>query len=372
MSVYQQCNRCVMDNKSDKYISFDNHGHCNYCSGALMDKSNKYFPDEQGTILLEQKIAYIKHKNRHKKYDCLMGMSGGLDSSYLAYLGAIKWKLRILAVHIDDGYDTEISRRNLDRLCQSAQIELIVIKPEPQYFNDLTRAYMLAGVPNLAIPQDNTVRAHIFKFMRKEKINIFLSGANFALECILQKGNTFEAYDLRNIKDIHHRFGKLRLKNLPLLSSFKNDFVRFILNIETFTLLDYVDYNREKALAELEKFCGFEYYGNKHLENKLTKFIQLYWFYNKFGVDKRTSHLSSMIVSNQLSREQALFLLKQPLYDVNEMELLIDEILHNIGLNRNEFNAILNDEPRSHTDYKISQYIKFKRMIKKCFKLNMK
>ena len=228
-----------------------------------------------------------------------MGISGGLDSSYLAYLGAAKWGLRILAVHVDDGYDTEISNRNIARLCAAAGIDLINIQPDAKQFNELTRAYMLAGVPNLAVPQDNVLFASVYDQARKWHLRTFLSGANFALECILQRGNTYDPYDLCNIRDIHRRYGREGIDRLPLLSNFQRVADKVLRRIETLRPLNYIDYNRERALRELGDFCGFEYYGSKHLENTLTKFIQLYWFPRKFGVDKRTSHLSSMIVSGR-------------------------------------------------------------------------
>ncbi|MBS4024184.1 MAG: N-acetyl sugar amidotransferase [Clostridia bacterium] len=363
MTNYQRCSRCIMDNKSDNTITFDNTGHCNYCTEALSQIGKVYFPNEEGDKRLQELIARLRKENKNKQYDCIMGISGGLDSSYLAYLGAVRWGLRILALHVDDGYDTEISKRNIRRLCETAKIRLVTIKPDAKQFNELTRAYILAGVPNLAAPQDNVLFACVYKFMKEQGIRTFLSGGNFALECILQRGNTHDANDVRNIRDINSRFGREKIDKLQLLSNLQRDIDSRLLRIESPRPLNYIDYNRERALKELNEFCGFEYYGSKHLENTLTKFIQVYWFYHKFNVDKRTSHLSSMIVSGQMSREEALKVLQEPLYDEKEMEEEINYILKCVGLSRNEFESIMKASPKQHTDYKTSSYIKVRKTL---------
>ncbi len=233
-----------------------------------------------------------------------MGISGGLDSSYLAYLG-YKWGLRILAVHIDDGYDTEISKSNIKKLCDAAHVDLKTIVPDASQFNELTLAYMKAGVPNLAVPQDIILLAFLYDTVKESGVKYFLSGGNFALESILQQGNTFNAMDTVNIKDIFKRFGRDSIDKLKFISSYRKYCYMRTGKIAEYRPLNYIDYNRERAFKELEEFCGFEYYGRKHLENILTAFIQLYWLPKKFGVDKRSSHMSSMIVSGQMTREEA-------------------------------------------------------------------
>lgn len=363
-NLYKQCTRCIMDNKSDDTIKFDENGFCNYCTEALNIKNYTYFPNEIGKHKLEILINRLKSENKDKKYDCVMGVSGGLDSSYLAYLGSIKWGLRILAVHIDDGFNTEISKRNIERISKFKNFDLKIIKPDENEFIELTKAYMRAGVPNLAIPQDNVLFSIIYKFMKKNGLRTFLSGGNFALECILQKGNTHDAYDMRNLKYIHKKFGKGSLDKLTFLSDIKRDVDTYILKIESICPLNFIDYNRDTAMQELNNYCGFEYYGSKHLENTLTKFIQQYWFYKKFNVDKRTSHLSSMIVSGQMSREEAQIQYMLPLYDENEMDQTIKYVLSKLDMSRDEFDKIMSEFPKKHNDYPTSRYTKIKSFIK--------
>lgn len=363
MSEIHYCKRCVMNDASDDSITFDENGYCNYCTNALSEiNTTVYFPGESGAEKLKAMIAKIKEENKDKPYDCIMGISGGLDSSYLAYLG-YTWGLRILAVHIDDGYDTEISKSNIKKLCSAANIELRTITPDPEQFNALTLAYMKAGVPNLAIPQDNILFSFLYDTVKKERIKYFLSGGNFALESILQKEHVFNAMDTVNIRDIHRKFGTKGVDKLKFISSYEKYINIKLGKAVTLRPLNYIDYNRERAFKELYDFCGFEYYGGKHLENILTAFVQLYWFPKKFGVDKRTSHLSSMIVSGQMTRDEAMQELKKPLYDENMMSEYISFIKKKIGISDEEFSKIMKAPPHEHEEYKTDKLAKTIRKI---------
>lgn len=330
-----------MDDSSDPTIRFDSSGVCNYCRDAIEARKTTYFPNKEGQRKLRALLAEVKRNGRGRKYDCIMGISGGLDSSYLAYLG-YKWRLRVLAVHIDDGYDTEISKNNIRKLIEATHFDYEVITPDAEQFNALTLAYMRAGVPNIAVPQDNVLFAFLYRKMKEEKIKYFFSGGNFALESILQKGNTYKASDIVNLKDIHRHYGTKPIDKLRFISSLQRGIDDKLLGIKSPRPLDYINYNRARAFRELNEFCGFEYYGRKHLENILTAFVQLYWFPKKFGVDKRTSHLSSMIVSGQMTRSEALAELSEPLYDEEMMNGYISYIKKQMKLSDKEFEDIMN------------------------------
>ncbi len=345
------CKRCIMSNAADEWILFDENEQCNYCNTAFENIGKKYFPDNEGQERLNLLLRQVKDSGKGKKYDCIMGISGGLDSSYLAYLG-YKWGLRVLAVHIDDGFDTQISKENIKKLIVATGFDYEIIKPDSVQYNDLILSYMKAGVPNIAVPQDNVLFAFLYKKMKEYNIQYFLSGGNFALECILQRGNTYNAFDVTNIIDIHNKFGKEPIDKLELLSNrqMKKDEKDF--RIKSPRPLNYIDYNRERAFGELNEFCGFEYYGRKHLENILTAFIQLYWFPKKFGVDKRRSHLSSMIVSGQMTREKAISEMEEPIYDNEMMESYIATIKKNLKISDKEFDAIMSMPANQHENYK--------------------
>lgn len=352
--TYKRCTRCVMDNSSDETIAFDKDGVCNYCRDAYLEMTQTYYPNEEGKEKLEKLLFDIKRDGSGKKYDCIMGISGGLDSSYLAYLGK-QWGLRVLAIHIDDGYDTDISKRNIEKLLKATGFDYEVIKPDEEQYNALTLAYMKAGVPDIAVPQDNVLFAFLYKKMKEYRIKYFLSGGNFALESILQKGNTHNAYDTVNLKDIHRKYGTKPIDKLELMSTFDKAVDAFLLGVKSVRPLNLIEYNRNRAFEELSKFCGFEYYGRKHLENILTAFVQLYWFPKKFGVDKRTSHLSSMIVSGQMTREEALDELAQPLYDEIQMSDYISFIRKKLGISEQEFDEIMSLPTHQHSDYRVEE-----------------
>lgn len=362
----QRCNYCVMDDSSDATVIFDESGTCNYCKQAKNLLRKEYFPNEAGEKKLKEILTQIKKEGEGKKFDCLMGISGGLDSSYLAYLGNI-WGLRILGVHIDDGFDTDISKKNIEKLCQKANIDLVIIKPDAEQYYSLIKAYMKAAVPDLAVPQDNILFASLYQYAKKEHIKYFLSGSNLALESILQRGNSHNAEDLVNIKDISRKFNQKPINKLEFISRYKKEYYSRICKIVTVKPLNLIDYNRKRAFSELADFCDFEYYGRKHLENIFTAFLQLYWLPKKFGVDKRTSHLSSMIVSGQMTREEAMNELKEPLYEEAMMEHYIQLIKSSLRISDEEFAQIMAAPVKQHTDYKtdhvLANLVKIKKGI---------
>lgn len=351
-----QCQRCVMDDKGDPTIRFDKDQFCNYCNMAISQKKESLEAEEEKAAKIDEMIDNLKKEGRGKECDCLMGISGGLDSSYLAYLGASKWGLRITAVHVNDGYDTDISSDNIRKLINKTGINYIEIEPDAAQFNALTHAYMRAGVPNLAVPQDNVLFSELYKYARKNDIKYFLSGSNWATESILQRGNTWDPYDVINIKSINKQFGTLPIDRLPLMSNMKKAVNSFVLRVKTLTPLNYVDYTREKAFKELEDYCGFQYYGRKHLENHLTAFLQCCWLPEKFGVDKRKSHLSSLIVSGQMTRAEALKELEEPQYDQQYMKLVVSMMASKMEIPDEEIYALLNAPAHQHSDYRIDKF----------------
>lgn len=353
---YQICSRCVMDNQSDETITFDVNGYCNYCTEAINSMSQRYFPNEVGSEKLDELIKQLKKEGENKKYDCLMGISGGLDSSYLAYLG-YQYGLRILAVHVDDGFDTTVAIKNINNIGKACKMDIIYEQPNKEEYFDLVKSFIKADLPNIAIPQDNLIFAYLYKYARKYDVKNFLSGGNFSLESILQKGNSHSAQDKTHIIDINNKFGTKSISNLPIMSSFERKIKSKILyRINEISPLNFIDYNKDKAIKELEEFCSYNYYGGKHYESKLTMFMQMYYLPRKFNVDKRKSHLSSLIVSEQISRKEALAELKRPLYDEGEMTEVIGGILSLINMRKEEFENIMKNMPKQHDEYKTSYW----------------
>lgn len=348
---YKRCTRCVMDNSYDDTIRFNENGECSYCSNAIKQARYTYYPNVEGETKLKRLIAEIKLKGKNKKYDCVMGISGGLDSSYLAFLG-YKWGLRVLAIHIDDSFDTDVSKSNIQQLIKACGFDYKVVKPDTHQFNALTKAYLKSGVANVAVPQDNILFAELYRLVRYYKIDYFLSGGNFSLESILSIQNTHSAYDVTNIKDIASKYCESEIHNLHFISSIQRLILKRLYGIKTVYPLNYVKYERKIALDELAKFCDFKYYGSKHLENKLTAFIQLYWFTHKFHEDKRLAHYSSMIVSGQMTRDEAIIRLREPVYNEEMMSEYIGEIKDKLNISDDEFEQIMKAPIHKHSDYK--------------------
>lgn len=366
MKEFQRCNRCVMDNSSDNTITFDEKGNCNYCTYALERRSTVYFPNKEGENKLQSMLSEIKENSKDNDYDCIMGVSGGLDSSYLLYLGH-KWGLRILAFHIDDGFNSKVAEENIKKLCDKCNIELMIEKPDHEQFTDVTKAFMLAGLPGLCIPQDNVIISYLYKNAKKYEVKNFLSGANFALESILQRdSNGANASDGYHIRAISKQFGEKGVDKLPLMTLFKRYvMLKYTRSLKTFRPLDFIDYNKERAIKELQEFSGFEYYGGKHYESILTYFNQAYYLPNKFKQDKRTSHLSSLIVDNQITRSEAIKELEKPIYNSDEMKEYIDIILEKMNFTRIELEKIMSATPKSHSDYSMSFYSNFANVARK-------
>lgn len=362
----QVCTRCVMDNVGDDTIVFQDDGTCNYCNYAVSRFDTVYFPNSEGKQRLESMIKLLKEEGKGKEYDCLMGISGGLDSAYLAYLGAKEWGLRILAVHIDDGFNTDLAKQNIENLCTKFNIKLIIEKPNKDQYMDLIKSFIRAGVPAIAIPQDNVLQACLKNYAKKYNLRYFLSGANFSLESILQRGNGHVAADGVHVRAIHKKYGEVPINNLPIITLFDRYIgQKYISRINTLRPLDLVDYNRERAIKELRENAGFNYYGGKHYESIFTKFVQVYYLPQKFGVDKRKSHYSSLIISEQMTREEAQEELRKPLYEEENMESEITFILNEIGMSRDEFDKIMNEKAKSHNNYSKSLFTNFAGLARK-------
>lgn len=353
MSNYQICKRCVMDNAGDAEIAFDENGYCNYCTEAIrLRKQSLKSGDMSGLSALFERI---KTDCKEAQYDCLIGISGGLDSSYVAYLGH-QHGMRMLGLHIDDGLDTEIAKANVKNLCEKAGVTLINVCPDAEQYRDLTLSFFKAGVPNLAIPQDNLILAALTDATKKYHLKYILHGSNMAMESILQSGNTYTAADDVHIRAIQKRFSGKSIDKLRLLSTFEDSIQRRLRkDVITVKPLNLIDYNFERAVSELKDFCGYQYYGGKHHESILTRFMQCYYLPVKFGVDKRKSHLSSLIISGQITREEALEKLREPLYPSEAMkEADFNNLASFLGISRKEFDKIIAAPPHSHDEYKKS------------------
>ncbi len=340
-----------MDNAIDNTITFDNNGQCSYCRDAQKRYPKEYFPN--GEARLKLIVEQIKKECINDKYDCIVGVSGGIDSSYILYMG-YNYGLRMLAVHIDDGLDNPIATRNLNNLVKTTGCDYITIEPNRREYADIIYSLLKASVYNLAIGQDNLIIKALQDYGVDNKVKYILDGSNFAHESILEKGESFiNSSDRKFILSIHNRFGRVPLKNIELMSFWEKYIIRPTnRNFKHVRPLNYIDYNLDKAIKELHDFCGFEYYGGKHYESILTRFMQCYYLPVKFGYDKRKSHYSSLIISGQMTREEALEKLNEPLYKSDDDRISdISFLADYMDITVEEMENLIKQPPKDNYEY---------------------
>ncbi len=349
---YQQCSKTVMDNIADPNITFDENGVCNYYY-EYFEKEKRYVKKGiEGVEFFNNKIAQIKNAGKNKKYDCILGLSGGVDSSYLAYI-AKKEGLKPLVVHFDNGWNSDLAVKNIESIVTKLGFDLHTLVVDWNEFRDLQLAYLKASVIDIEVITDHAIAATLYHLASKHKINYFLSGYNIVTEGILPKCWVFNKQDAVNIKSIHNKYGNVQLQTFPLLTMAKKRYFSLLMNVESVTLLNYIEYNKNEVKELLMKELNWKDYGGKHYESVWTRFYQGYILPEKFKVDKRKAHLSTLICSGQISKEQALEELKAPIYDANQLEIDKDFVLKKLELSKNEFDALMKLPPRAHTDFEV-------------------
>lgn len=353
-SPHQQCVRCVMDT-SDPWISFDTNGVCSHCQAYSAYAAQIGTPEERARQM-DKMVTHLKEQGKGKSYDCIMGLSGGVDSSYLAWYAVKKLGLRPLVVHVDAGWNSELAISNIQNIVERLGIDLHTLVIDWPEMRDLQRSYFLSGVANLDVPQDHAFIAALSKEARKYGLRDVLNGGNMQTESILPNAWGYDASDATSLLGIHKQFGTVPLKTYPIYSNWQRMvYYPFILKLRSHRPLELLDYNKEQAKDLLKSELGWRDYGGKHYESTFTKFFQAHYLPEKFGYDKRLAHLSSLIVSGQMSREEALDELNAPLYDPKELS---EDTLYwtkKIGITKEEYDRVMIAQPRDYTDYPNSE-----------------
>jgi N-acetyl sugar amidotransferase len=344
------CVRCVMDT-SDPGIDFDAAGVCRYCRHADLILPAMRFSPEESRQRLEALARRISRSSEGREYDSVIGLSGGVDSSYTAYV-AHKAGLRPLAVHFDNGWDSELAVGNIQRIIEACGFDLVTYVIDWAEFRDLQRAFLKASVIDIEILTDHAIFAAMLNIAREHGIRYVLSGSNVATEHGLPDAWVWNKQDWTNIRAIHAMYGSVPLRSFPHLSTARWMLIRLLgRDIEVVEPLNLIRYRRDEAAAELEREFGWRDYGGKHHESLFTKFYQGYILPTKFGVDKRRVHLSDRIRNGELTREEALAILAAPLYPPQELARERDYVLMKLGFSDEEFAAIMAAPPRSHADF---------------------
>ncbi|MEZ4731755.1 MAG: N-acetyl sugar amidotransferase [Caldilineaceae bacterium] len=347
---YQMCKRCVMDT-SDPEIEFDAEGLCHHCRTYEELAKTHILPDAQRKQALDQLIIDIKQKGAGKNYDCIIGVSGGVDSTYLAYL--VKQQgLRPLAVHMDNGWNSELAVSNIEKVLKKLDIDLYTNVLDWEEFKDLQIAFLKASVSDAEIPTDHAIWATLYKAADVQNVSYILLGANFVTESILPTSWTYGILDWRYIKSIHQQFGTTKLRKFPHLSFWDVRFrLPFIKGIKVVNFLDYVPFDKNEARRVLEEELEWRPYGGKHYESIYTRFFQGYILTQKFSIDKRRAHLSNLIMSKQISREEAFTELSHPPYAGYMLEEDMEYLLKKFGFTEDEFNRIMTLPVKSYRNY---------------------
>jgi len=360
---YQLCTKTVMDT-TDPNITFDANGISNHYFEYQNAASKNLLEEPERSKALEEIIEKVKASGKGKKYDCLIGLSGGVDSSYVAYL-VRQYGLRPLAVHFDNGWNSELAVHNVNSIIETLEFDLHTIVVNWEEFRDLQLSYLKASVIDIEVVSDHAIQATMFKLATKFNIDYIISGTNIVTEYILPRSWIFPKLDYTNLKAIHNKFGNIKLQTYPCVPFYK--FIRYtgFKKLTPISILDYVDYDKEKAIETIKKELDWRDYGGKHCESLWTKFYQNYILPQKFGVDKRKAHLSTLICSGQISREDALKELELPIYE--KQQLLDDKeyVLKKLNLSETEFEQIMKNPPVEHSFYgtNLKQTKKYKQFL---------
>jgi N-acetyl sugar amidotransferase len=353
---YQQCTISVMDTIADPNISFDEKGICNYYYEYLKAEKDTVFTGVQGEQKFRKAIQEIRNEGKGKEYDCILGVSGGVDSSYLAYL-CKRENLRPLVVHFDNGWNSEMAVSNIQNLVKACGFDLYTYVMDWEEFKEVQKAYFRASVIDIEVPTDQFIFGALFEIARKYNIKTILSGWNTRTEFVMPKAFFFHRkFDASNLLDIVRKHGKIKkISKLPVLSFSGQLYNSLARKTKLVSLLNYIDYNKSEVKETLKQELGWRDYGGKHYESVFTRFYQGYILPVKFNIDKRKCHLSNLIFSKQLTREAALAELKQPTYDPALQKQDFEYVAKKLDFTVEEFQAILDAPPRSHYEFKTNE-----------------
>jgi N-acetyl sugar amidotransferase len=335
---------------SDPEIVFNEQGVCNHCHQYDARAARELMSPEERQRKLDALVETIKASGRGKEYDCILGVSGGADSSYVAYL-AKKLGLRPLAVHFDNGWNSELAVDNIKRILSALDIDLYTLVVDWDEFCDLQKSFLKASVPNAEIPTDHAITALLWNTAHKHGIRYILSGMNLKTEGVMPLAWTYTANDLFHLRSIHKRFGSRPLRTLPKLGLFQFAWYVFAERLRVINLLNFFDYDKAQAIQILEKEVGYRPYPEKHYESVWTRFYQGAFLVDKFGFDKRLPHMASLVVSGQMSRDEALRRLDSETYPESLRRQDYDFVLKKFGMSEAEYDALLKEAPQSHLDY---------------------
>ena len=358
---YRICTRCVMDT-TDPRILFDKNGVCFHCyQYAAMEKNQ---PDPESALkMLNRIVQEAKENGKDRAYDCVIGLSGGVDSSYLAYLLVDRFGLRPLAVHMDNGWNSDLAVKNIGNIVRRLDIDLHTHVVDWEEFRDIQISYLKASVIDIEAITDHAINALMYRATADHDIACLLGGTNKITEYIMPIDWAFNKYDVVNLKSIHNKYGQIPLNTFPQMGPERLKYYKREKKIHRYDPLDYIDYNKAEAKSILQKELKWKDYGGKHYESVFTRFYQGYILPRKFNADKRKAHLSTLINSGQMTREEALEELKHPPCPEDMAREDYEYVAKKFGFSPDEFEEILSQPARSHFDFATDRTSKLQNKI---------
>jgi len=351
---YKICTSCIMDT-SDPRIQFDADGVCDYCNNFRNQILPTWHTNAQGAAQLAALAKKIKHAGRNKEFDCIIGLSGGLDSSYAAYVAKEKMGLRPLLFHVDAGWNTDQAVGNIEKLVDGLGLDLYTEVVDWREMKDLQVAFLRAQIPDQDLPQDAAFFSALYRFARKNKIKYVLTGSNYSTECCREpeEWGGYLGIDRRLFRDIHKKFGACTLKTFPLVDVLTYKiFYQRILGMQIVKPLNFVPYVKKDAEVELKRLFGWQSFQHKHHESRFTRFYEDYWLPRKFGYEKRRAHFSSLIMTGQMTREEALARISRPEMTESFLKNEFEYVSRKLDLSTDELQEIFEGENKTYRDYK--------------------
>lgn len=351
---YQICVNCVMDT-SDSKITFDDEGKCDFCNDYYKNILPGWKQGTEGKEELKRVSRQIHKAGRGKRYDCIIGMSGGVDSSYLCYIAKEVMHVRPLVYCVDTGWNLNVAVENIERIVKALDLDMYTEVIDWREMRDLQLAFFKAQVPYQDLPQDHAIFAGLYNYAVKNGIKYVLTGANNATECIRPPVEWVYQNDLTFIKDVHKKFGTVPLKTFPMCSMIKyRGYYTYIRGMKRIAPLNYVKYDKEKAMKFLQDKYGWQPYENKHYENVFTRWYEGYYLPHKFGYDKRRVYFSNEILAGTMTRKEALEELGKGAYPAEKQQEDKEYIAKKLGISVAEFDRIIDGPNKTFADYKNS------------------
>jgi N-acetyl sugar amidotransferase len=347
-----QCINCIMD-LTDPDVSFDSNGVCNHCHRYEHLVRVRMTENTMRETALHNLLSEIKNAGSGRPYDCIIGISGGVDSTYVAWL-VKKYGLRPLAIHLDNGWNSELAVANIQKTLETLGIDLHTHVIDWEEFRDLQVSFLKASTPDGEVPTDHAIFALLYELANKYGLKHVITGTNVVTEAILPEKWGYGYFDWRYIKDVHRRFGTSRLSTYPHFSLLKLAYYVFAKKIRMVSVLNYVDYDKAEAMQILQNELGWVYYGGKHYESIYTRFYQAYVLPRKFNIDKRKAHYSNLICSNQLTREKAVEMMKEPVYPEDLLAEDRTYVIKKLQLSELQFESIMAAPTKTFENYKTS------------------